>query len=65
MLRPGVIARKVSHCSKNQAGAEAFAAFIGLAQTARKNGSVSVTAAFRLLFSDSGSVHDRQSESGR
>ena len=50
MLRPAVIARKVSHCSKNQAGAEAFAAFTSLAQTALKNGHTSVSAAFRLLF---------------
>src|SRR5947209_4847323 len=27
ILRPAVIARKVSHCSKNQPGANAFAAF--------------------------------------
>ena len=50
MLRPAVIARKVSHCSKNQAGAEAFAAFTSLAQTALKNGHTSVSAAFRLLL---------------
>ena len=53
MLRPAVIARKVSHCSKNQAGADAFVAFTSLAQTARKNGAISITAAFRLLFSAS------------
>ncbi len=50
MLRPAVIARKVSHRSKTQAGAEAFAAFTSLAQTALKNGHTSVSAAFRLLF---------------
>ena len=50
MLRPAVIARKVSHCSKNQAGADAFAAFTSFAQTAVKNGNTSVTAAFRSLF---------------
>jgi len=32
-LRPAVIARKVSHCSKNQRGAEAFAAFTSVART--------------------------------
>ena len=32
-LRPAVIARKVSHCSKNQCGAEAFAAFTSVART--------------------------------
>jgi len=51
ILRPAVIARKVSHCSKNQSGAYAFAAFASLAQTALKNRSVSVTSAFRSLFS--------------
>lgn len=51
LLRPAVIARKVSHCSKNQAGADAFATFASLAQTARKNGSGSVTETFRQLFS--------------
>ena len=45
-----MIARKVSHCSKNQAGADAFAAFTSLAQTAVKNGNTSVTTAFRSLF---------------
>ena len=53
MLRPAVIARKVSHCSKNQDGADAFAAFTSLAQTTLKNGATSVTTAFRLLFSAS------------
>ncbi len=51
MLRPAVIARKVSQCSKNQDGADAFAAFTSVAQTALKNGATSVTAAFRFLFS--------------
>ncbi|MGH9619579.1 MAG: IS66 family transposase [Candidatus Acidiferrales bacterium] len=36
ILRPAVIARKVSHCSRNQRGAAAFAIFVSLAQTARK-----------------------------
>jgi len=31
-LRPAVIARKVSQCSKNERGAYAFAAFISLAR---------------------------------
>lgn len=51
ILRPAVIARKVSHCSKNQLGANAFAAFASIAQTALKNGSASVTSTFRSLFS--------------
>lgn len=33
MLRPGVIARKVSHCSKNSRGAAAYAAFMSVVQT--------------------------------
>ena len=37
-LRPAVIARKVSHCSKNQQGADAFAAFVSVAQTLKKSG---------------------------
>jgi hypothetical protein len=43
ILRPAVIARKVSHCSKNQRGAEAFSAFVSLIQTARKTHPVSLT----------------------
>jgi hypothetical protein len=53
MLRPAVIARKVSQCSKNRDGADAFAAFTSVAQTALKNGTTSVTTAFRLLFAAS------------
>ena len=36
MLRPAVIARKVSHCSKNEGGAYATSAFLSVIQTARK-----------------------------
>ena len=53
MLRPAVIARKVSHCSKNQRGADAFAAFVSVAQTARKTLSATLTSNFRALFSGS------------
>ena len=35
-LRPAVIARKVSHCSKNERGARAFEAFTSVLQTIRK-----------------------------
>jgi transposase len=35
-LRPAVIARKVSHCSKNGAGAHAFAAFTSVVRTLAK-----------------------------
>ena len=36
ILRPAVIARKVSHCSKNELGAYATSAFLSVIQTARK-----------------------------
>jgi transposase len=49
-LRPAVIARKISHCSKNQRGANAFAAFVSLAQTFRKSPAGSLTEAFLTLF---------------
>lgn len=48
-LRPAVIARKVSHCSKNARGAEAFAAFHSIIQTANKGGA-SFTQALYTLF---------------
>jgi len=51
ILRPAVIARKVSHCSKNQRGAEAFSAFVSLVQTARKITQQTVTQTLRSLFS--------------
>jgi transposase len=50
ILRPAVIARKVSHCSKNRQGAEAFSAFVSIAQTARKTARQTVSQAFRALF---------------
>ena len=43
ILRPAVIARKVSHCSKNLRGAEAFSAFVSVLQTARKTHPASLT----------------------
>jgi transposase len=49
-LRPAVIARKISHCSKNQRGAYAFAAFVSLAQTFRKSPVASLTEALLALF---------------
>jgi transposase len=36
LLRPAVIARKVSQCSKNEAGAYATSAFLSVIQTAKK-----------------------------
>src|ERR671919_2317390 len=41
MLRPAVIARKVSHCSKTWPGADAFATFTSVIQTLLKKGAPS------------------------
>jgi hypothetical protein len=41
-LRPAVIARKVSHCAKNERGARAFVAFISVLNTFRKLNSASI-----------------------
>jgi len=59
ILRPAVIARKVSHCSKNQRGAHAFAAFVSVAQTARKTPQQSLSQSFRAIFSGSASTVPR------
>jgi transposase len=50
ILRPAVIARKVSHCSKNQRGAEAFAAFASIIQTARKKAQQTIPQTLLGLF---------------
>jgi len=63
ILRPAVIARKVSQCSKNQHGAEAFAAFKSIAQTTVKNGATSVASAFRALFTAGTTRPNQQSPS--
>jgi transposase len=49
-LRPAVIARKVSQCSKNQAGAYAFAAFKSMIQTLVKRDAGSLLEALYALF---------------
>lgn len=49
-LRPAVIARKVSHCSKNPRGAEAFAAFTSVARTTVKSGIDTITNVFQQLL---------------
>jgi transposase len=49
-LRPAVIARKVSHCSKNQRGASAFEAFTSVLQTFRKTDSSALTASLTALI---------------
>ena len=49
-LRPAVIARKVSQCSKNQAGAYAFSAFKSVIQTLVKRDAGSLVEALYALF---------------
>ena len=49
-LRPAVIARKVSQCSKNEAGAYAFSAFKSVIQTLAKGGAGSMVEALYALF---------------
>jgi hypothetical protein len=50
VLRPAVIARKVSQCSKNQAGAHAFAAFKSVVQTLAKQGGDALVEGLYRLF---------------
>ena len=49
-LRPAVIARKVSQCSKNEAGAYAFSAFKSVIQTLVKGRAGSIVEALYALF---------------
>jgi hypothetical protein len=49
-LRPAVIARKVSQCSKNDAGAYAFSAFKSVIQTLVKRGAGSPVEPLYALF---------------
>jgi transposase len=49
-LRPAVIARKLSHGSKNDRGAEAFAAFTSVIQTAVKKRASSTIDVLHVLF---------------
>ena len=49
-LRPAVIARKVSHCSKTWEGAEAHAAFMSVFCTLRQQGVPSIIAAMGEVF---------------
>jgi transposase len=48
-LRGAVIARKVSHCSKSERGASAYAAFVSVIRTARLNGQSVLDTLARLL----------------
>lgn len=50
-LRPAVIARKVSHCSRNERGARAFEAFTSVLQTIRKTNPKGMVAALTKLIS--------------
>jgi transposase len=49
-LRPAVIARKVSQCSKNYQGAYAFSAFKSVIQTLMRRGAGSLVEALYALF---------------
>lgn len=49
-LRPAVIARKVSQCSKTDAGADAHASFTSVIATAIKRGATSVVDALCRIF---------------
>ena len=49
-LRPAVIARKLSHCSRNQRGARAFEAFTSVIQTLRKTATSNIGVAFAKLL---------------
>jgi transposase len=53
-LRPAVIVRKLSHGSKNERGAEAFAAFTSVIQTAAKKRDGSIIDALQNLFQSKG-----------
>ena len=50
-LRPAVIARKVSHCSRNERGARAFEAFTSVLQTIRKTNPVGMIPSLVKLMS--------------
>jgi transposase len=49
-LRPAVIARKISHCSKNDRGAQAFAAFTSVVRTLAKHRVDSLVESLYHLF---------------
>jgi hypothetical protein len=49
-LRPAVIARKVSHCSRNQRGARNFEAFTSVLQTIRKGNPAGIVASLIKLI---------------
>jgi hypothetical protein len=49
-LRPAVIARKVSQCSKNERGAEAFGAFTSVIRTVLRRSPADPVAALVEVF---------------
>src|SRR2546422_5053599 len=49
-LRPAVIARKVSQCSKNARGAQTFAAFTSVIRTLAKTGAESIVEGLLHVF---------------
>ena len=49
-LRPAVIARKVSQCSKNTRGADAFAAFTSVLRTLARSGDQSLVEGLYQVF---------------
>jgi len=53
-LRPAVIRRKVSHCSKTEPGARAYEAFLSVIQTSKQRSSRSVSQTLFNLFTTSG-----------
>jgi transposase len=55
ILRPAVIARKVSQCSKNETGAEATSTFLSVIQTLRKRSTPGMSLTPLLMDSLSGS----------
>jgi transposase len=63
-LRPAVIARKVSQCSKNDEGAYAFSAFKSVVQTLVKRGADSVVEALYTLPVPRSPIHPWLSPQG-
>ena len=53
-LRPAVIRRKISHCSKTETGARAFEAFLSVLQTYKQRSPGNVSQALCNLFTTSG-----------
>jgi hypothetical protein len=49
-LRPAVVARKVSHCSQNERGATAYAAFVSVVCTLRQRGEAGLIDALVSVF---------------